>query len=172
MASLKCPKCGKVYQRAGAYYNKHIQSCTGKEPKKRASNSVKIPKKVNTYTKISNRLDLIEKRLLIIEGDLRILKLGQTEKKSKIQNENQLLEIINQKVQELSQKRLGIQKVLLSDLFDAINDDHNISRSDYSKYLIKLYNRNKIQLESGMSSDTFSINDSYGNVFKILRVLD
>lgn len=117
------------------------------------------------------RLDSIENRLYKLEQDFRVLKLGKVVK-SEIQNENQFLEIINQKVNELSQKMLGIQKLHLKDLYEVINKDYNISKDNFSKYLIKLYNRNKIQLEAGMSSDNFSIKDNYGNVFKLIRILD
>ncbi|MFX1296305.1 MAG: hypothetical protein ACFFD2_15820 [Promethearchaeota archaeon] len=117
------------------------------------------------------RLDLIENRLYQLEQDFRVLKLGKTAK-SEIQNEDQFLEIINQKVHELSRKMLGIQKVHLKDLYKVINKDYNISKDNFSQYLIRLYNKNKIQLEAGMSSDKFSIKDNYGNVFKLIRILD
>ncbi|MEE9378378.1 MAG: hypothetical protein V3V33_10120 [Candidatus Lokiarchaeia archaeon] len=117
------------------------------------------------------RLDNIENRIYKLEQDFRVLKLGKAVK-SEIKSEDQLLEIVNQKVHELSQKTLGIQKVRLKDLYMVINKDYNISRDNFSKYLIKLYNRNKIQLEAGMSSDDFSITDNYGNVFKLIRILD
>ena len=171
MVKLVCPKCGKVYQRGGAYYEKHIQSCTGKKPLRKTKTSVIKPKQIEVSPNILKRLDSIENRLIRLEQDFIVLKLGKAAK-SEIQSEDQLLEIVNQKIQGLSQKTLGIQKVLLKDLYEIVNKDYNISKDDFSKYLIKLYNRNKIQLEAGMSSDKFSIEDNYGNVFKLIRILD
>ncbi|MFX0082581.1 MAG: hypothetical protein ACFE94_12605 [Candidatus Hodarchaeota archaeon] len=168
---LTCPKCGKVYQRGGIYYQNHIKSCTGNVPlKKTKSTSIK-PKKVEISSTILKRLDSIENRLYNLEQGFRALKLTRTVK-SDIKSEDQLLEIVNQKIQELSQKTLGIQKVLLRDLYEIISKDYNISIDNFSEYLIRLYNRNKIQLEAGMSSDKFSIEDNYGNVFKLIRILD
>jgi hypothetical protein len=117
------------------------------------------------------RLDLIEKRLNQLEQDYRVFK-SEKVGKSKIKNEDELLTIVNQKVQELSQKTLGIQKVHLKDLFEIISRDFNISKQKFSDYLIKLYNKNKIQLEAGLSRDRFSIKDNYGNIFKLIRVFD
>jgi len=117
------------------------------------------------------RLGNIENRLYKLEQDFRVLKLGKAAK-SEIQNEEQFLEIIYQKIHELSQKMLGIQKVQLKDLYKVIIKDFNISKDNFSKYLIRLNNRNKIQLEAGMSSDDFSIKDNYGNVFKLIRIFD
>ena len=171
IVELKCPKCGKVYKRGGIYYEKHIKSCTGKKPQKKTKASLVIPKKVEVSPNILKRLDLIENRLSQLEQDFRVLKLGRAVK-SEIQSEDQLLEIVNLKVNQLSQKTLGIQKVLLKDLYKVINKDYNLSKDNFSKYLIKLYNKNKIQLEAGMSSDKFSIKDNYGNVFKLIRIFD
>ena len=160
-----------MYQRGGAYYEKHIKSCTGKKPLRKTKTSVIKPKKIEISPNILKRLDSIEYRLYKLEQDFRVLKVGNVVK-SEIQSEDQLLDIVNQKVHELSQKMLGIQKVHLEDLYKEINKDYNISKDNFSKYLIKLYNRNKIQLEAGMSSDNFSIKDNYGNVFKLIRILD
>ena len=171
MPILECPKCGKIYKRGGKYYEDHIRSCTGKEPPKKIKASLIKPKKVEVSRDILNRFDLIENRLSKLEQDFKVLKLGKSVK-SEIRNEAQLLEIINQKVHELSQKMLGIQKVHLKELYKVINKDYNISKDKFSKFLIKLYNRNKIQLEAGMSSDDFSIKDNYGNVFKLIRIFD
>jgi hypothetical protein len=159
-----------VYKRGGIYYENHIKSCTGKKPRKKTKDSIK-QKEIGVSTSILKRLDLIENRLYQLEQEFRGLKLGKTVK-SEIQSEAQLLEVVNQKVHELSQKTLGIQKVLLKDLFQVINKDYNISKDIFSQYLIKLYNRNKVQLEAGMSSDDFSIKDNYGNVFKLIRIFD
>ena len=82
------------------------------------------------------------------------------------------MDIVNQKVLELSQNSLGIHKVLLKDLFKDIKKDYEISRDMFSNFLIKLNNINKVQLESGTSVDDFSIQDNYGNVFKLIRILD
>jgi len=160
-----------VYHRGGTYYEKHIKSCTGKKSLKKTKTSVFKPKKVGVSITILKRLDLIESRLYQLEQDFRVLKLGKAVK-SEIRSEDQLLEIVNQKVLELSQKTLGIKKVLLKDLYKIINKDYNISKDNFSKYLIKLYNRNKIQLEAGISSDKFSIKDNYGNIFKLISIFD
>ncbi len=167
----KCPKCGKPYKTKGAYYQRHIESCTGKKPLKKTKRTVAKSIKIEESGEIIKRLDIIENRLNRLEQNFNELKLGQVIR-SEIYNEGQFLEIINQKVLELSQKSLGIQKVLLSDLFKEIKKDYDISRDMFSDFLIKLNNINKVQLEPGTSVDDFSIKDNYGNVFKLIRILD
>lgn len=167
----KCPKCGKPYKTKGAYYQRHIESCTGKKQLKKTIGTVTKSIKIEKSGEIIKRLDLIENRLIILERNFNELKLGQVTR-SEIHNEAQFLEIINQKVLELSQKSLGIQKVLLKDLFKEIKKNYDISRNMFSNFLIKLNNINKVQLEPGTSEDDFSIKDNYGNVFKLIRFLD
>ena len=91
--------------------------------------------------------------------------------KSQIKSEDNLLEVIIQKVSSLSKHMLGMDSVYLKDLFDELNKDNYITFDKFSEYLIRLNNLNRIQLESGMSSDEFSIKDSYGNVFKLIRII-
>jgi len=116
---------------------------------------------------ISERLSNIENRLQYLETIFVNFKPA----KSQIKNEDVLFEVINQKIHSLSKHMLGMDKVYLKDLFDELNKDNYISFDKFSEYLIRLNNLNQIQLESGMSSDEFSINDSYGNVFKLIRIL-
>ena len=167
----KCPKCGKPYKTKGVYYQRHIDSCTGKKPLKKAKRTITKSIKIEGSGKIIKRLAIIENRLNMLERNFNELKLGQVIR-SEIHNEGQFLEIVNQKVLELSQKSLGIQKVLLKDLFKDIKKDYDISRNMFSNFLIKLNNVNKVQLEPGPSTDDFSIQDNYGNVFKLIRILD
>lgn len=171
MPDYKCPKCGKVYKRSGTYYEKHIESCTGKKPTIKAKKAAIKPKKIKESISISKRLEIIEYRLDKLEKDFRENKLMQGGK-SGIPNDVQFLGIITQKIQELSQKMLGIQKVLLKDLYEEIIKDYNISLDEFSGYLLKLNHNNKVQLEPGMSTDDFFIKDNYGNVFKLIRILD
>ena len=91
--------------------------------------------------------------------------------KHQIKHEDDLLEVINQKIHVLSKRMLGMDKVYLKDLYDELNKDNYITFDKFSEFLIRLNNLNRIQLESGTSSDKFSINDSYGNVFKLIRVI-
>ena len=167
----KCPKCGKTYKTKGVYYQRHIDSCTGKKPLKKTKRTITKTIKIEESGEIIKRLAIIENRLSRLERNFNELKLGQVVR-SEIHNEAQFLEIINQKVLELSQKSLGIQKVLLKDLFKGIKKDYDISRNMFSNFLIKLNNVNKVQLEPGPSTDDFSIQDNYGNVFKLIRILD
>jgi len=167
----KCPKCGKPYKTKGVYYQRHIDSCTGKKPLKKAKGTITKPIKIEDSGEIIKRLDIIENRLNRLERNFNELKLGQVIR-SEIHNKDQFLEIVNQKVLELSQKSLGIQKVLLKDLFEDIKKDYDISRKIFTNFLIKLNNINKVQLEPGTSMDDFSIHDNYGNVFKLIRILD
>jgi uncharacterized C2H2 Zn-finger protein len=167
----ECPKCGKTYKTKGVYYQRHIDSCTGKKPLKKTKRTITKSIKIEESGEIIKRLAIIESRLNRLEQNFNELKLGQVVR-SEIHNEAQFLEIINQKVLELSQKSLGIQKVLLKDLFKDIKKDYDISRNMFSNFLIKLNNMNKIQLEPGTSMDDFSIKDNYGNVFKLIRILD
>ena len=167
----KCPKCGKPYKTKGAYYQRHIESCTGEKPLKKPKRTVTKSIKIKESGEIIKKLDRIENRLNRLERNYNELKIGQVIR-SEIHNEDQFLEIINQKVLELSQKSLGIQKVLLNDLFKEIKKDYDISRNMFSDFLIKLDNINKVQLEPGTTVDNFSIKDNYGNVFKLIRILD
>jgi len=165
MPVLECPKCGKVYKRGGKYYDDHVKSCKGK-----AGKVIKKPKIMKTRVEtveILERLGNIENRL----QNLETIFVNLTPTKSKIKNEDDLLEIINQKIHSLSKQMLGMDKVYLKDLFDELNKDNYITFDKFSEYLIRLNNLNRIQLESGMSSDEFSINDSYGNVFKLIRLI-
>ena len=116
---------------------------------------------------ISERLHNIENRLQHLET----IFVNFKPTKSQIKNEDVLLEVINQKIHSLSKHMLGMDKVYLKDLFDELNKDYYISFDKFSEYLIRLNNLNRIQLESGMSSDEFSIKDSYGNVFKLIRIM-
>ena len=139
--------------------------CKGK-----VSKVVKIPKIIQTSGEtrdITQRLNNIENRLQSLET----IFLNFKPNKSQIKNEDVLLEVINQKIHSLSKHMLGMDKVYLKDLFDELNKDNYISFDKFSEYLIRLNNLNQIQLESGMSSDEFSINDSYGNVFKLIRIM-
>lgn len=167
----ECPKCGKTYKTKGVYYQRHIDSCTGKKPLKKPKRTITKAIKIEESGEIIKRLAIIESRLNMLERNFNELKSGQVIR-SEIHNEAQFLEIINQKVLELSQKSLGIQKVLLKDLFKDIKKDYDISRNMFSNFLIKLNNMNKVQLESGPSTNDFSIQDNYGNVFKLIRILD
>jgi len=116
---------------------------------------------------ILDRLSNIENRVQYLESIFVNLKPS----KSQIKNEDELLEVINQKIPSLSKRMLGLDKVYLKNLFDELNKDNYITFDKFSEYLIRLNNLNRIQLESGMSSDEFSINDSYGNVFKLIRII-
>ena len=116
---------------------------------------------------ILDRLSSIENRLHHLESTFGNLKPT----KSQIRSENDLLEVINQKIHSLSKRMLGMDKVYLKDLFDELNKDNYITFDKFSEYLIRLNNLNRVQLESGKSSDKFSINDSYGNVFKLIRII-
>jgi len=169
--AFKCPKCGKPYKTQGKYYQKHIESCTGKIQPSKAKKKIGSTKKAKASSSIINRLENIENRLIILEQGFKGIKSGH-KSKFKIENEKTLLDIIYQKIQELSKKMLGIRKVLLRDLYNEINKEYYISIENFSKFLMKLNNANKIQLESGTSEEDFSIRDNYGNVFKLIRVLD
>lgn len=171
MANLECPKCGKIYKRAGVYYENHVKSCQGKDIRKKKIQRVIKPTSTKISGKIENRLELIETRLRKIEQEFREFKLKQG-KRPRIKSDSELLNIISSKIQELSQKMMGIQKVLLKDLYEEISKEYHISKDNYSKSLIRLYNSNKIQLESGMSNSDFSVRDNFGNVFKLIRIID
>ena len=171
MVNLKCPKCGKIYKRTGVYYENHVKSCQGKIVRKKKSQRVKKPLSTEITGDIVNRLNLIENRLSTIEQEFRGFKLKQG-KKPEIKSDSELLNIVTSKIQELSQKMMGIQKVLLKDLYEEICKEYHISKDNYSKSLIRLYNSNKIQLEPGMSNTDFSVRDNFGNVFKLIRIID
>ena len=171
MADLECPKCGKIYKRAGVYYENHVKGCQGKGKKKKKIQRVINPTSTEFSGKIEFRLELIENRLGKIEQEFKNFKLKQ-KKKPNIKSDRELLNIVSSKIQELSQKMMGIQKVLLKDLYEEISEEYHISKDNYSKSLIRLYNSNKIQLEPGMSNSDFSVRDNFGNIFKLIRIID
>jgi len=171
MPGYKCPKCGKEYKNKGLYYQRHIESCTGEQIITKTKKESISTKGTKSSTNIIKRLEKVEYRLDYLEQNLLKLKSNRINK-SEIDNEKRFFEIIYQKINELSKKNLGIQKVLLSDLFEEINKEYYISMRNFSKYLIILNNINRIQLESGFSANDFSVKDNYGNIFKIIRILD
>lgn len=171
MANLECPKCGKIYKRVGVYYENHVKSCQGKVKRKGKTQKVIKTPSTRISGNLVKRLGLIENRLSKIEQEFRDFKLKQG-MKPRIKSDNELFNIISLKIQELSQKMMGIQKVLLKDLYEEICKEYHISKDNYSKSLIRLYNHNKIQLEPGMSNIDFSVRDNFGNIFKLIRIID
>lgn len=123
---------------------------------------------------IISRLDQLEERILAIEKKLKIKNNLKPKKikKSKILSTDVFSQIVNEKIRKLSKNVLGLQKIPIKKLFDDISKEYDISKKNFSKNLLSLHNHNKVQLESGMTDNDFAIRDNYGNVFKIVELLE
>lgn len=128
----------------------------------------------NDMRKVLSRLEKIENRLAQLETDSKRRKasdISYSEKRN-LENEKMLKDIIIERISEISSNKLGIKKITLHELFESINQDYSVIISDFSNILLKLHNKHKIQLEPGLIDDGFSIRDNYGNIYKVIRLLD
>lgn len=120
------------------------------------------------------RLENIENRLANIEKENYSLpkKSIKLRKGTKIEDVDLFSNIVKDAIDEISTGRFGINKISLKELFDSINKEYYITKDSFTRYLLDLHNRNKIQLESGLIGQDFYIEDNYGNIYKLIRILE
>jgi len=169
--SFKCSKCGKVYKSKSSYYENHIKNCNGISISSKTKNKKVSSNKSDQINNVIIRLEKIEARLDNLEQNLTLITGKHTDKHT-IKNEILFLELVKDKLRTYSTGTYGINVMPLKYLFTSIEKDYNISKEDFSKFLLKLNNNNKIQLEPATINDDFSIRDNYGNVYKIIRIIN
>ncbi|MHA1762661.1 MAG: helix-hairpin-helix domain-containing protein [Promethearchaeota archaeon] len=129
----------------------------------------------DTLNNMLSRLQALETKVHAIESRIgrNSFNLTSNYQKVRLENENALETLIIDKLQEILQDdRLGIKKIPLEKLFNSLTREYIIDIKDFSKILLRLHAQNVIQLEPGLLDDGFSIKDNYGNIFKIIRLLD
>jgi nucleotidyltransferase/DNA polymerase involved in DNA repair len=87
-----------------------------------------------------------------------------------IRNENILFEIMSEKVNEMTEKWLGIREVTIDDLYHQIIKDYSITKEIFVEYLLMLYQNEKIHMASGTMSNGFSVRDHDGKIYQVIRI--
>jgi len=87
-----------------------------------------------------------------------------------IRNENVLLEIMNEKVNEMTEKWLGIREVSIEELYKQIIKDYSIAREIFVEYLLMLFRSGKINLETRSIESGFSIKNHDGILYQIVKL--
>ena len=172
-----CKICGKELKNPESprhinskYHQKKLKELKAKKGQKsKGKEELKTSLNSNDILSIIDRLDRIEHRLQVLEKFHHEFK--NKESRSTISSVSALLEIVKEKLPIISKNQLGIEKVSLGELYTKITDEYSISKKNFSKGLLKLNDAGKVQLEPGSSSRDFSINDNYGNVYKLIRLL-
>jgi hypothetical protein len=124
----------------------------------------------NIVEKLDSRLIKIEKSY---NSNLSNLTKSSGEKEGpKINDPNLFARIVKEMTDEISIGKFGDNKIPLKELFLLINRHYSISKEKFSKFLIYLHNTNKIQLEPGLINKDFYIEDNYGNIYTIIRILE
>jgi nucleotidyltransferase/DNA polymerase involved in DNA repair len=130
---------------------------------------------------IIERVDKIEKKLYKSENML----LKSSEKTVKgqklldsisehpfIRNETTLLEVIIEKVNEMTEKWLGIREVTIEELYKQIIKDYSITREIFVEYLLMLFRSGKINLEPRSIESGFSIRNHDGISYQVVKLTD
>lgn len=122
-------------------------------------------------------VEKLDSRLIKIEkshnSNLSDLTKSSGEKEGpKINDPNLFARIVKEMTDEISIGKFGDNKIPLKELFLLINRHYSISKEKFSKFLIYLHNTNKIQLEPGLINKDFYIEDNYGNIYTIIRILE
>jgi hypothetical protein len=133
----------------------------------------------STISSLLKRVESIEYRLGLFE------EIGPIESKLKIKgqklfdsisdhpfirNENLLFEIMSEKVDEMTEKWLGIREVTIDDLYHQIIKDYSITKEIFVEYLLMLYQKEKIHMASGSIQNGFSVKDHDGKIYQIIRI--
>ena len=127
--------------------------------------------------KIFERMGNIERRLENIEKSKKNVSINGKKLITSIldhpfiRNEEMLLEVMKEKVVEITTKSPNIQNVFIADLYRQIIKDYSITREIFTEYLLMLSHGNKIKLEPGRTERGFSVRDASGNTYKIVKVL-
>ena len=129
----------------------------------------------NDIAQFSSRLDNFEIRLKRLETNMIKEKESPTKlaiSKPRIEDQNVFSQILRERVQDLSKKRFGSKKIPIKELYDDLSKSYDINKETFSDILLNLYNKEKIQLEPGTMDNDFSIKDNFGNIYKIIRLLE
>lgn len=127
---------------------------------------------------IITTLGNIEQRLERLEGKMNknlIEKIDiptSNSSKAYIRSELSCFEIIKETINEMTKGSKGIKKSSIDELYKNIIKDYTIPKEIFGEYLLMLYNDRKLQLEPGYMDDGFAIRDIYGNVFRVVRLLE
>lgn len=127
---------------------------------------------------IITTLGNIEQRLERVEGKMNkslIEKIDiatSNSSKAYIRSELSCFEIIKETINEMTKGSKGIKKSSIDELYKNIIKDYTIPKEIFGEYLLMLYNDRKLQLEPGYMDDGFAIRDIYGNVFRVVRLLE
>ena len=136
-----------------------------------------LEKLESNIDKIFKRMENIERRLESIEKSK--IKTSLNGKKlitsildhPFIRNEDMLLDIMKEKMEEMATRSPNIQNVFIADMYRQIIKDYSITREIFTEYLLMLFRGNKIQLEPGRTERGFTVRDTNGNAYKIVRIL-
>ena len=163
MVVLKCPKCGKVYQRGGTYYEKHIKSCKGIKPTKKSKASViKLKEKPTIQTvKLEKRINLLEQQVKFLMSKVDGIEVDLAERRSS-------------KLIGGGYSISNIQNVIKSNVLpgDSISIDEIISITELQQYPINLIEKAIIDLiddEIFDVSEGRSIQKIHGNIGRLIR---
>jgi len=127
---------------------------------------------------IISTLGNIEQRLERLEGKFSksLIKKIDTptsnSSKAYIRSELSCYEIIKETINKMTKGSKGIKKCSIDELYKNIIRDYSIPKEIFREYLLMLYNDRKLQLEPGYMDDGFAIRDNYGNLFKVVRLLE
>jgi 5'-3' exonuclease len=137
-----------------------------------------LEKLESNIDKIVKRMENIEQRLESIEKSKIKTSLNGKKLISSIldhpfiRNEEMLLDVMKEKVEEMATKSPNIQNVFIADLYRQIIKDYSITREIFTEYLLMLFHNNKIKLRPGRSDRGFTVQDSNGGTYKIVKILE
>jgi len=124
--------------------------------------------------KIEQRLDISEKMTLkpsekTVKGQKLLDSISEH---PFIRNENVLLEIMNEKVNAMTEKWLGIRAVSIEELYNKIIKDYSITREIFAEYLLMLFRSGKIDLETKLIESGFSVRNHDGISYQVVKLLE
>ena len=133
------------------------------------------------FNSITKRIEVIEQRLDNIEQiSLKNSKksinskklLGSLPDHPFIRNENLLYEVISEKIEEITEKWLGVREVSITDLYQHIVKDYSITKEIFAEYLLMLFRKRKIKLTPSLTENGFSIRDHDKQIYHVVRIID
>lgn len=174
--AFKCPKCGKPYKTQGKYYQKHIESCTGKKQPSKAKKKIGSTKKAKASSSIINRLDNIELRLRKLEENFKKTGARNNEnlniyKKAMIfpvNNELEIIEIIKNIIIENSNLYSIKGVISLEHLKDVLYRNYSLSEKLFEDTILKLYRRELVDLQAGGTPEAYHLESPTGKKFYYL----
>jgi hypothetical protein len=143
---------------------------------------------ITTLENLQSDFDSIIKRIEVIEQRLdNIDQIKHTKSKKSIdsmkllgslpdhpfiRNENLLFEVINEKIEEITEKWLGVREVSITDLYQQIVKDYSITKEIFAEYLLMLFRKRRIQLAPSLTERGFYIRDHDEQIYQIVKILD